>query len=126
MDFNNFKNRISNKIKNNTFFQRMFGFEVGIDVTNDNEVLYRKNVVIKNIIFVVNLIYTLIFTFAGFIFGDKSNFLLTILVFPLTFFVNYTLKRFMKKGPKDSMSQLIAEYFHVFICSYRQYSFISN
>lgn len=114
MDFNNFKNRISNKIKNNTFFQRMFGFEVGIDVTNDNEVLYRKNVVIKNIIFVVNLIYTLIFTFAGFIFGDKSNFLLTILVFPLTFFVNYTLKRFMKKGPKDSMSQLIAEYFSCF------------
>lgn len=114
MAFAKLKNRIAAKIKNNTLFQRMFGFEVGIDVTNDNQVLYRKNVVIKNIIFVVNLIYTLIFTFAGFIFGDPSNFLLTILLFPLSFFINFTLKKFLKKGPEDSMSQLIAEYFSCF------------
>lgn len=115
------KKKISIKIKNNTFFQNFFGFETGIDVTDDNKVLYRKNTVIKNIIFLSNLFYTIVFALITI--GDTSNWsnwILTILLFPVTFFVNATLKKLIKKGPDDKMSQLIAMYFACF------YMFLSS
>ena len=115
------KKKISIKIKNNTFFQNFFGFETGIDVTDDNKVLYRKNTVIKNIIFLSNLFYTIVFALITI--GDTSNWsnwILTILLFPVTFFVNATLKKLIKKGPDDKMSQLIAMYFSCF------YMFLSS
>ena len=113
------KNKIKIKIKNNTFFNKQFGFEVGIDITNDNQVLYRKNTVIKNIIFLSNIFYTLIFFLIAI--GDTkdwSTWVLTILLFPVTFIVNNTLKKLIKKGPEDNMSQLIAMYvacFYMFL-----------
>ncbi|MDE5715799.1 MAG: hypothetical protein K2I42_06655, partial [Anaeroplasmataceae bacterium] len=57
---------LKTKIKNNKFFSNAFGFESGIDITDDTKVLYRKNIVIKNIIFVSNLIFTLMFAFLSF------------------------------------------------------------
>ncbi len=106
------KDKLKRTIKNTSFFKEKFGFESGIDITNDNQVLYRKNVVIKNIIFVSNLIFTLLFTIISL--GDSSNWLLTFLLFPVTFFVNYSLTKFIKKGPDDKMSQTIAMYFASF------------
>ena len=117
--FDNLKNKIKAKIKNNTFFNKQFGFEVGIDITDDNQVLYRKNTVIKNIIFLSNIFYTLIFFLVAI--GDTkdwSTWVLTILLFPVTFIVNNTLKKLIKKGPNDNMSQLIAMYvacFYMFL-----------
>lgn len=102
----------------NTFFDKNFGFESGIDITDDSQVLYRKNVVIKNIIFVSNILYTIIFTILSF--GDESNWLLTVLLFPVTFFVNATLKKMINKGSDDKMSQTIAMYFASF------YMFLSS
>lgn len=106
------KDKLKRTIKNTSFFKEKFGFESGIDITNDNQVLYRKNVVIKNIIFVSNLIFTLLFTIISL--GDSSNWLLTFLLFPVTFFVNYSLTKFIKKGPDDKMSQTVAMYFASF------------
>jgi len=103
---------------NNTFFEKNFGFESGIDITDDNQVLYRKNVVIKNIIFVSNILYTIIFTILSL--GDESNWMLTVLLFPVTFFVNATLKKMINKGADDKMSQTIAMYFASF------YMFLSS
>ena len=90
MKIKDLKEKITNKFRTNTFFQDKFGFENGIDITDDNEVLFRKNVVIKNLVFVSNLIYTLIFTIISI--GDpsnRSNWLLTILLFPVTFLINH-------------------------------------
>ena len=117
--FENLKNKIKSKITSNTFFNKQFGFEIGIDITNDNQVLYRKNTVIKNIIFLSNIFYTLIFFLIAL--GDTkdwSTWVLTILLFPVTFIVNNTLKKLIKKGPEDNMSQLIAMYvacFYMFL-----------
>ena len=117
--FDNLKNKIKLKIQNNTFFNKQFGFETGIDITNDNQVLFRKNTVIKNIIFLSNIFYTLIFFLIAI--GDTkdwSTWVLTILLFPVTFIVNNTLKKLIKKGPEDNMSQLIALYvacFYMFL-----------
>ena len=112
------KHRLKEKIVNNKYYQRFFVFDSGIDLTDDKKVLHRKNVVIKNIIFLSNLIYTLIFTFISF--GDKSNWVLTIILFPVTFFVNYALTKLIKKGPEDDLSQKIAMYFACF------YMFLSS
>ena len=38
-------------------FSKFFGFEEGVDVTNDVALLVRRNIVIKNIIFVSNILY---------------------------------------------------------------------
>lgn len=86
----------------------MFGFESGIDITNDTQVLYRKNVVIKNIIFVSNLIFTLIFALLSI--GEHSNIVLMIILFPVTFLVNMGLKKTINKNPNDITTQRIASY----------------
>ena len=100
--------KIKSKIKNNALFDKWFSFESGIDITNDNQVLYRKNVVIKNIIFFSNLLYTLIFSIVSI--SEPSNWLLTVILFPVTFVVNLSLKNLIRKGPEDKMSQNIAMY----------------
>lgn len=110
------KNKIQQKIKNNNFFRNKFGFESGIDITSDNQVLYRKNVVIKNIVFVSNLIYTFIFTIISI--TEPSNWLLAALLFPVTFIVNSGLKKMINKGPDDKMAQTISMYvssFYMFL-----------
>ncbi len=113
------KNKLKIKIKNNTFFSKQFGFESGIDITSDSQVLFRKNTVIKNIIFLSNIFYTIVFFLIAL--GDKSDWstwVLTALLFPITFIVNSTLKKLIKKGPDDNMSQLIAMYvacFYMFL-----------
>lgn len=116
MKISGLKKKIHIKIKNNTFFKRNFGFESGIDIANDGQVLYRKNVVIKNIVFVSNIIYTIIFTIISI--SEPSNWLLTVLLFPVTFIVNSGLKNMIKKGPQDTMAQTIAMYvssFYMFL-----------
>ena len=100
--------KIKSKIKSNALFNKYFSFESGIDITNDNQVLYRKNVVIKNIIFLSNIIYTIIFTIVSI--SEPSNWLLTVILFPVTFVVNMSLKNLINKGPEDRMSQNVAMY----------------
>lgn len=94
------------------FFDKAFGFESGIDISDDCAVLYRRNVVIKNIIFLSNIIYTLILAVLSF--GETSNWVLTIVVFPLTFIVNNTLKKMINRNPKDILKQQIAMYMACF------------
>jgi uncharacterized membrane protein len=114
LKLDNLKNKLKIKIKNTTFFKKKFSFESGIDITNENEVLYRKNVVIKNILFITNLLYTVIFTLIAIGYRSPMNWLISILLFPITFFVNYTLSKLIKKGSQDKMSQTIAMYFSCF------------
>lgn len=121
MKIKGIKEKLANKLKTNTFFQDKFGFENGIDITDDSMVLYRKNIVIKNIILVANIIYTIIFTIISI--GDptnRSNWLLTILLFPVTFLINHLLGKMIKRGAKDNLSQRLSMYlasFYMFLSS---------
>ena len=45
-----------------SLFNEWFGFENGIDISNETQVLFRRNIVIKNIIFVSNLVYSALMT----------------------------------------------------------------
>lgn len=103
---------LKNKIKNTKFFNNAFGFESGIDIANETQVLYRKNIVIKNIIFLSNLVFTLIFTVLSF--GESSNFILAGLLFIVTFVLNIYLKRSINRNPENNTSQEIASYLSCF------------
>lgn len=98
-------------------FDNLFGFEKGIDVTDDVAVLFRKNVVIKNIVLLSNLIYTIIFMVVSL--GERSNWFLTVLCIPITFLVNHTLKKMIYKDKENYLRQQIAMY----ICCF--YMFLS-
>ena len=112
----NVKNKLHERIKENKFFINNFGFESGIDIANDTQVLYRKNYVIKNIVFISNLIYSIVFSLLSI--GHSSNWLLSVLLFPITFVLNSTLKKLINKNPEDNMRQTLAMYtmsFYMFL-----------
>lgn len=102
-----------------SFFERNFSFEHGVDLNDEVEVLFRRNIVIKNIIFVSNIVYSIILLLISI--GDPSNgnWLWTIIPFPLTFIINQTIKKIIYSEHKDLIRQQIAMY----MCSF--YMFLS-
>ena len=122
--------KLINKVKSTSvghFFEDNFGFEAGIDLSNETEVLHRRNVVIKNIIFISNLLYSIIFFFISF--GDSSNWVLTIILFPITFFVNHTLKKMIENNKDNLLKQQIAMYiacFYMFLSALLVYIKLKN
>ena len=102
-----------------SFFERNFSFEHGVDLNDEVEVLFRRNIVIKNIIFVSNIVYSIILLLVSI--GDPSNgnWLWTIIPFPLTFVINQTIKKIIYSEHKDILRQQIAMY----MCSF--YMFLS-
>lgn len=90
----------------------MFGFESGIDIANETQVLFRKNVVIKNIIFVSNLVFTLIFSLLSI--GESSNIVLMVILLPVTWLYNRGLKKIINNNPSDYMTQSVASYVNCF------------
>lgn len=103
-----FKKVVENK------FNDMFGFEKDIDISDETQVLFRRNIVIKNIIFVSNLVYSVLMVIMSFITSTSSNWILTAILFPLTFLLNSTLKKTIYKNKDDNTSQKIAMYFACF------------
>ena len=49
---------IKSRLKNSKTFDNLFGFESGVDITDETNVLYRRNNVIKRIIFLSNLVFS--------------------------------------------------------------------
>ncbi len=76
-----------------TFFASLFGFESGIDITDDVMVLHRRNIVIKNIIFLSNIVYSIILLFIASVNKQPSDWLFPLISFPFTFFLNNVIKR---------------------------------
>lgn len=102
-----------------SFFERNFSFEHGVDLNDEVEVLFRRNIVIKNIIFISNIVYSVILFLVSI--GDPSNgnWLWSVIPFPLTFVINQTIKKIIFSENKDLIRQQIAMY----MCSF--YMFLS-
>lgn len=97
-----------------------FSFEKGIDITNEVQVLYRKNIVIKNIIFLSNMVYTIMMFIITLGEASTSNIVFTVVLFPFTFLLNQTLKGFIYEDPNSLIKQQIAMYltsFYMFLSS---------
>ena len=117
--------KIKQKIDN--WFSNLFGFEANVDLSNDVEVLHRRNIVIKNIIFVTNLLYTIILFFISF--NDSKNLILSLLLLPFSFLLNNTLKKMIFKEQLDMSNQKIAMYFaclYMFLSSLLMYVKLKN
>ncbi len=102
------------KLKFKGFFSKLFSVEYDVDITDDTQMLYRRNVVVKNIIFFSNIVYTIIFMILSFADHSSSNIAVTIILLPVSFVVNKTLEKFIQTEPNDMVKQTIASYISVF------------
>ena len=109
--------KLLKKIK--SFFERCFSFEHGVDLNDEVEVLFRRNIVIKNIIFVSNIVYSIILILVSIGDSNGGSWLWTVIPFPLTFVINQTIKKIIYSENKDLIRQQIAMY----MCSF--YMFLS-
>lgn len=101
-------------------FAKFFGFEQGVDITNDTAVLYRRNVVIKNIIFLSNIMYSLILLILSLSSGQTADWVVTIIALPLTYVINKLLRKLINMDPADKTKQMVAMYvaaFYIFFSS---------
>lgn len=88
------------------FFRERFSFDFNVDITNKASVLYRRNCVIKNIIFLANLV----FVFFSFIGISNKNYIITIVFFLLMTGLSLTIKSMLKKKKEDYQHQKIIMY----------------
>ena len=102
------------KLKFKGLISRLFAIEYEVDITDDTAMLYRRNIVVKNIIFFSNLIYTFIFMILSISDKNSNNIVITLVLFPVTFVVNHTLKKLINGNEHDPVKQQIASYFCVF------------
>lgn len=102
------KNKITGMTK--SFFSRLFAFEENIDITDDVIVLHRRNLVIKNIIFLSNIVYSILLFLIAFTTKEPSDWLFSVLSFPLTFFINNVIKRLIFGDRHDKTKQEVAMY----------------
>jgi len=105
------KNKVSkfwNKIT--LFFINQFSFEAGVDILDETSVLYRKNLVIKNIILVTNIVF-LSFTLIGYEGVNlKLNLIVAFIIFLVMFFTNQLIKKIIFEEPKTLQKQQMGEY----------------
>ena len=91
-------------------FSKFFGFEQGINITDDIAVLHRRNIVIKNIIFISNLFYSLLLFILSLSTGARADWVVTVITIPLTFLINKLLKNLIALDKNDKTKQMIAMY----------------
>lgn len=83
----------------------MFDLEAGIDILDESEALYRKNRIIKRIVFITNILFS-----AFLITRNYTMIVVTILLFLFTFGINRLLRSLIYDDPSDEMNQKIAMY----------------
>ncbi len=87
-------------------FADRFNFEAGVDILDDTSVLYRRNLVNKNILIVTNLVFIL---FA--LIGNQNPYYAVIAVFAIIMLaINTTLKRIIHEEPRTLLKQQMAMY----------------
>lgn len=114
------KKRNNIKSVGTRIFSKFFGFEEGVDITNDTSLLVRRNIVIKNIIFMSNVVYSLILIFLSLSTQGVSDWVVTVLAFPITFMINQILVKLINLDKNDKTKQYVAMYvagFYIFFSS---------
>ena len=102
------------------FFTDRFSFDANVNLTDKCSVLHRRNVVIKNIIFLANLVFT-VFSFVGLRGnGFSANLIITIVFWLLMTGLSLTIAGLLKSKQEDYVRQKIIMYFqslYVFMLS---------
>ncbi len=83
-----------------------FNFEAGVDILDDTSVLFRRNKVNKNILWVINIVF-MVFTMIG----NQKQFLIVIAAFGVVMFtINRTLNKIINEQPRTLLKQQMAMY----------------
>ena len=92
------------------FFVSRFSFEAGVDILDETSVLYRKNRVIRNIVFVTNIVF-LLFTIIGTEPSNQGvNLIVTFVFFLIMFFAGASVRKLNMEKPLTLHKQQMAEY----------------
>lgn len=95
-------------IKN--YFVRKFSFEAGVDILDDKSVLYRKNLVIQNIIIITNIVF-LLFTLIGSEgLSKRINLIVTFVIALIMFVAGRSIGSIIKEKPTTIHKQQMGEY----------------
>ena len=85
--------------------KHLFDLEAGIDILDEAESLYRRNKIIKRIVFLTNITFGVFLLTRSF-----SLIIITGLVFIFTFAINRLLESLIYNDPSDELNQKIAMY----------------
>jgi len=98
------KNKISNLYQRvKFFFINKFSFEAGVDILDETQVLYRRNLVIRNITWITNIVFIL-FTLIGSGGVSRSvNIIITIIF-------SQSLRKVISEKPTSLQKQQMGEY----------------
>ncbi len=106
------------------FFINRFSFEAGVDILDETSVLYRKNLVIRNILWVTNIVF-LLFTLIGSEGVKLSvNLIVSFAIFLVMFFTSHTIRKIISEEPKTLHKQQLGEYisgFYIFLMAVAVY-----
>ncbi|MCK5761331.1 MAG: hypothetical protein KAH16_00380 [Candidatus Izimaplasma sp.] len=83
-----------------------FNFEAGVDILDDTSVLYRRNLVNKNILIVSNLVF-IVFTLIG---NQNPRYAIIIVFAIIMLIINTTLKKIIHEEPRTLLKQQMAMY----------------
>jgi len=83
-----------------------FNFEAGVDILDDTSVLYRRNMVNKNILMVTNIVL-IIFTLIG---NQDPNYVIIAGFAIVMFAINTSLKKIIHEEPRTLLKQQLAMY----------------
>jgi len=108
---------VEGKNKISKFYQRIklifinkFSFEAGVDILDDTQVLYRRNLVIRNITWITNIVF-LLFTLIGSKGSDISmNLIVTFIFSIIMFIVSRAIRRVVREKPTTLQKQQMGEY----------------
>ncbi len=105
------KNKISNLYQRvKFFFINKFSFEAGVDILDETQVLYRRNLVIRNITWITNIVFIL-FTLIGSGGVSRSvNIIITIIFSLIMFLVSQSLRKVISEKPTSLQKQQMGEY----------------
>ena len=87
-------------------FADMFNFEAGVDILDDTSVLFRRNKVNRNILWVINIVF-IVFTFIG---NQNPNYVVIAGFGVVMFTINRTLKKIINEQPRTLLKQQMAMY----------------
>ena len=87
-------------------FADKFNFEAGVDILDDTSVLYRRNIVNKNILMVTNIVF-IIFTLIG---NQNPNYIVIAGFAIVMLSINTTLKKIIHEEPRTLLKQQLAMY----------------
>jgi response regulator RpfG family c-di-GMP phosphodiesterase len=92
-------------------FVNWFSFEAGVDILDETSVLYRKNLVIKNIIWITNVVFLLFTAISSeAVLTKTTNLIVLLVIFLIMFFTNRMTKKIIYEQPTTLQRQQLGEY----------------